>query len=421
LSALRALIRATDFFSQPDKDTQFPTDAGQSEIAVIQEDEKRMLKFSSRPELQPLLEILWKFVAEAEAWHELTADGDLSAITNLRDKTLQPARLKVPLQKYLLAQKDRRKIQQAADVLSTLTTPEEFVGFLTEMQASDPANRFLAFVRGDPKRVSALCPLYLQFAKENYPRQLQLSQSEKEMLDYAIGTLVDARYAPMIPLLLSWFDANTEPRVNAPWSRVSQFGVDATRALIPKLDSKEAVHRQNALELLTMNARLNPHNRYSNPISEQEYGSMKEIFAKTVLPKLWTMTRTDPSTEVRNNAYKAIKDIEDETKKVASPPPKPSPIPPKFLGPFVTLSVDADHNLNRTILDPEPGALNWVITRNGKVVLERNAKNETQFRYPEDTPGVYCVYVTGWIGGAYRVISNVVFYTTEKSPVASGR
>lgn len=82
--------------------------------------------------------------------------------------------------------------------------------------------------------------------------------------------------------------------------------------------------------------------------------------------------------------------------------------------PFATLTVNADKSVTRTQVTNDTGAaLQWVVLYNGKVVLQRNARNETSYKYFRSDPGVYTFYLEQYIDStvAYQVISNVVSYT----------
>lgn len=82
--------------------------------------------------------------------------------------------------------------------------------------------------------------------------------------------------------------------------------------------------------------------------------------------------------------------------------------------PRVVLWLEADGAVNRTaVLNDNGKALQWVIVRDGRTVLKRNARNETQYRYFIDEPGVYTIYMSQFVDGAYRVISNIVSYRIE--------
>ena len=82
--------------------------------------------------------------------------------------------------------------------------------------------------------------------------------------------------------------------------------------------------------------------------------------------------------------------------------------------PFVTIAVGPDLTITRTVAGSESAQnLTWNILRNGTMLLGRNAKNETSYKYYDHRPGLYTVYMTAFIDGAYRVISNVIFYEVK--------
>ena len=80
--------------------------------------------------------------------------------------------------------------------------------------------------------------------------------------------------------------------------------------------------------------------------------------------------------------------------------------------PQCVVAVDKDLTLRRTEVKHDPGsALSWVIRKDGRVVLERNARDEMAYQFVGNAqPGVYTVYLHQFVDGAYRVISNVVSY-----------
>ncbi|MCH2547088.1 MAG: hypothetical protein MK052_05730 [Alphaproteobacteria bacterium] len=72
-----------------------------------------------------------------------------------------------------------------------------------------------------------------------------------------------------------------------------------------------------------------------------------------------------------------------------------------------------DYTINRSDLENAEGtrALTWVIQANGNTMLERNAKNEMQYRYYRLQPGVtYTVYLKAFFDGAYHTVSNVLSF-----------
>ena len=56
--------------------------------------------------------------------------------------------------------------------------------------------------------------------------------------------------------------------------------------------------------------------------------------------------------------------------------------------------------------------MQWVIVKNGNVVLQRNAANELSYTYYSNTSGsTIQVYLQQFIGGYYQPVSNTVQYS----------
>ncbi len=74
-----------------------------------------------------------------------------------------------------------------------------------------------------------------------------------------------------------------------------------------------------------------------------------------------------------------------------------------------TLSLGTGYQVNRSGSLGEP--VQWVIVKNGNVVLQRNAANELSYTYYSNTPGsTIQVYLQQFIGGYYQPVSNTVQY-----------
>lgn len=92
--------------------------------------------------------------------------------------------------------------------------------------------------------------------------------------------------------------------------------------------------------------------------------------------------------------------------------PAPTSIDSPTLAGMYTLSVASDFSVQRTMLTENPNMLTWVITENGRTVLERNAINETSYRYYRfQTGATYTIHLKAHINGAYHVVSNTVTLT----------
>jgi len=81
----------------------------------------------------------------------------------------------------------------------------------------------------------------------------------------------------------------------------------------------------------------------------------------------------------------------------------------------ITLTIDSDYTIHRSgnIGDK----LIWVIEKDGVIVLKRNAENELEYKYYNNTEGSsFRVWIEKYIDGKYKVVSNIVEYTVSSIP-----
>ena len=79
-----------------------------------------------------------------------------------------------------------------------------------------------------------------------------------------------------------------------------------------------------------------------------------------------------------------------------------------------SLTVDQSFELSRTGMQGDQ--VQWVIEKNGSVVLERNAENELNYTYFSNTPGALVrVWLQMFIDGSYQIVSNVIEYQVPAS------
>lgn len=110
--------------------------------------------------------------------------------------------------------------------------------------------------------------------------------------------------------------------------------------------------------------------------------------------------------------------------KYGAPPKTTKPVPsagtyipaeeytPEF--PSAEIWLDKNYTVHRTDVKNDNGrSLAWVVVYNGKKVLQRNARGETEYEYYRRDPGTYTIYLEQFVDGQYRVISNVVSYEIE--------
>lgn len=101
-----------------------------------------------------------------------------------------------------------------------------------------------------------------------------------------------------------------------------------------------------------------------------------------------------------DGAYRVISNV--VSYEITEKEAKPKPPCHLYLG--------ENHVVNRSLVDGEQDTtLSWQVKHNGKVVLKRNARNETQYRYFGTKPGRYEIVV---LRDGER-ISNVIRYTRQ--------
>lgn len=326
IGALNILIASTQFFSQQDQSDTVVADTGETEITIAGGMERKTLRFSHLPELDPLSHFVWKLIAQADSLASISANADIyTAVGSVNPRTagikaLQPDRFQEPLSSYVTETDDPQKMRWALESLAWITTPERFAGLIAN-QVGDPKRRnvMLLAMPGygnlPEQHWRALCPLYLDYIRKNHPRLKELTSVENTAYEGFVYSLALARYEPSIPLFVSWFEERNQQGLTPDITPLGMMGLAGLRALIPYLDSSKDIYRSNAIELLTVASRGNPRSQYAHPYSDSEYAAMIPLFKKIILPKLSEILETDTSPEVRKSAADAIPEIGKEIEK----------------------------------------------------------------------------------------------------------
>jgi hypothetical protein len=324
LEGIRKLLQSTGFFTQPDKDSQFATDQGQTELTVSEGTQSKKLIYSYRPALQPLTAFLYRLVAQVEAIQSLQEAHPYEVWSALDprlsgSKVLQPAKLKQPLLDFIRAQPDQSKRAPALCALAHVTTPEEFAAFLAAENGVE--NRMLMLDPGNLPKAHrlALCPLFLAYLQSKYSLLPDYEKTNDDRAGLAKDLLGELGYAPAIPFFLQWFEESSYTDGRNPLHPLSQMGLPSLRALQPQLNHKDAAHRQAAIDLLASASNREVRFIPLNPIPQTEYAEMKKIFVSEILPKLNSLASSDSSENVRADAKKAIGII---TTELSKPTPK---------------------------------------------------------------------------------------------------
>ena len=323
VGAVRTLIRSTEFLTQSEQDPGFATDMGESEMTVHMDGRRKTLTYCYRPSLDPLVEPIWKLVTQATAIQALETDGDIySASGAIKPshsgmKALQPSCLKIPLMSYARENDNRQKVQWALEALACITTPEEFSGFVSlALEQNKQRDKFLGIVGTHPfygnipnPHLKALCPIYLAFVRDAHSRLGQLNDTEKEAFSDFTRLLGESRYEPAIPLFKMWFEDHKEPYITTALTPLAKMGQTSLAALAPYLESQEESYKLNAIELVTITARLGPHGGFANPLSEYDYSRMLPLLTNTVIPRLVDLSTNEKSDKVQKKASNALEEI----------------------------------------------------------------------------------------------------------------
>jgi hypothetical protein len=276
--------------------------------------------------MAPLSDFLWKLVNQADALTSIGEDDDIyTAVGSVNPRTagfkvLQPDRFQVPLFAYVNKSKDPQRVRWALESLAWITTPERFAGLIAN-EIGDPKRRdvMLLAIPGygnlPEQHWKALCPMYLDFIRKNHSRLKELTAAEHSAYQGFVDSLGIARYAPSIPLFVSWFEERDQLGLTSDITPLAKMGLPGLRALIPYLDSPKEIYRGNAIELLAIASRGNPRSQYAFPYSESEYAAMIPLFQTTILPKLSAISESDLSPKVRKAAAEALPEIRSEIEK----------------------------------------------------------------------------------------------------------
>lgn len=310
LEGLRMLVRSTDFLSQPERDSQFATDMGETDLTVSLDGRTKNLKFGYRPTLDPLLSFLRRLHGQAEVFHVLTKSGDVYSA--LSAHILQPYRLKRPWITYFQKQTEYQKVQWALHALAAVMTPEEFAGVVaTEMREKGKIALPMPPYDFPDAHAQAICPVYLLYLKENFPSLAEFEKGADGQDEQIVKFLGEYKYTQAIPFFMKWFAEDNKRYAEFALSPIANMGMDGIHTLSALLDDPKDAHRESAMEVLA-NAAADSHREFPNAVLEWEYNQIKNLFEQSVLPKLTHLAASDTSEPVRKKAAETIKKIKSK-------------------------------------------------------------------------------------------------------------
>lgn len=324
MNALNARITASGFFTDKSTAVNPPSlHEGVTELTIKRAADTKTVSFGRDPSLEPLCFHLWRLCVQAEAINALNKDGDVYTATGCVNqrlagaKALQPERLREPLIAYVKRCQDRQRIEWAMAALGWILTPEELLGLVAgELKRADRQGAMPVGLPGDlsEAHAEALCVLYLSFVQENLGNRAALSNELQNTFDGCLQGLGHYRCQAAIPLFIKLFDQATQHSLHPDVIPLAQMGTSGLHAILPYLESSNALQRGYAIELFRIAARGNPASKFSNPYSKSEYDQMIPVL-KQVVTRLGLLQGNDPSAEVRDAAAQAIAEITSEISK----------------------------------------------------------------------------------------------------------
>lgn len=329
MAAARTIIRAVDFFGEPDNDAlPCPTDIGPKIVSITMDNQSRDLRFKYRPALDPLLHFLNRITVQAEIIHDIrehaNASNALPAVDPRLDgpKVLQPHTLAEPLKTCIHNSDKSGTIECALTALSMVTEPEEWSGFLALLLEKADKNRremLMSIITSHPFRgnipashLQALCPLLLTYLRDNWSSRAEQSDQEMDFIFRAFDILSSNHYCPALPFLSTIFASHDKPNLNIGITPIAYMGEKGVSLLVTYLDHASENKRMNAVELIRMAYRTHGYGKELTPVEDGDYSRMIRLYEDQVQGRLQTLAQKDASEKVRNLSEKALKDIRAE-------------------------------------------------------------------------------------------------------------
>lgn len=323
LQAVMTLVRAADFFSLPDDDTEAVTHAGTSTLRISMGGSRRDLSYVYRSALNPLTEFLRKIVQQGVLLADLSEKGDAySTLTALSPwssgpEVLQPEVFAQPLMELVRRTGDDRTRLLAIEGLSWVTTPEQWMGFLAgELERSDHARRLsiLKALVSHPftgnlskTHLRILSPLFLDHLR-HVPEDFKgLPHEERLVYSSLMSFLGDRRYTPAIPRLISLAEAVATKGDSWPIRPLAMMRGDAIGPLEDILSSPNPDVRGTAVETLRD---ILGYRAQAETLSVREKTEILRRLRTSTAPRLEALMARDPDGRVRDAAKRALEQIE---------------------------------------------------------------------------------------------------------------
>jgi len=329
LETLKTLVLATDFFSQHTQDTRRIIDAGTCTLRISMNGEQHEIHFQQPySPIGPLTTFVWGLVHQGIAISDLEEQKDahlalrkVSGHLAKWAKVIQPEALRKPLKKFVHKSEDHQQLLWAIEALSWVTTPEEWMGFLSKELNSSKKSRKNFLLKALSSRSSylsigdiprshreILAPLFLRYLRLAHRNWSQFSKEKRQAYGSVIRFMGEQRYAISTPILVEMIrESYTDSASWLGWSLPHMAG-EAIDPLKLLLDDPDASVRAPAAEMLGKILIMDP-SPQNNTITEKERKRILICLKNTVAPKLEKLSKDDPDNWVRKAAKQSLQQI----------------------------------------------------------------------------------------------------------------
>lgn len=334
LEAMKTLIDATDFFSQKQGRVAY-TDVGWCTLRISMNGKQHELHFDRiDPRLEPLTRFTWGLIRQSIAISDIKEQRDVYWAKGTvkpygrggqYPKAPQPKTLREPLKDFIRKSENRQQLIWAIEALSSVTTEDEWMGFLSrELNSSKGARKILLlealsshpFTGNIPtSHHELLAPLFLKNLRLEYRNWPQFSKEKQQAYGSVIRFLGGQCYIAAIPILVEMVEKSYTNYPDSSWVdwSLSFMPVGAINPLKLLLDSPNSEVRARAAQIFGKILVMNPGPPDNAIVEEQRKQIKKQILNRLrneVAPILKRLSKDDPDDWVRKAAKRSLQQIE---------------------------------------------------------------------------------------------------------------
>ncbi|MFA5339894.1 MAG: hypothetical protein WC317_07100 [Candidatus Omnitrophota bacterium] len=250
LYSLRALVKAVDFFNQPETSSEHVIDAGESTLYVHLGERDRTIHFQLGLNIEPLRLELDKIISQGIIITEINTKEDVyEAMIACSPyfagrKIYSPQYLKDPLEEFITKNNNKQKLEYALTALSWLLTQEQWLGFIaSQIENSNESHKLLLlkilgshpFYGNIPeKQAQILLPYLIYVIDSHYAAKKPLSQETDETLRMLWVFVACKGDEQILPVLEKLSKSNNELTIK--WSK---WAVENIKGRMEELKNKK--------------------------------------------------------------------------------------------------------------------------------------------------------------------------------------